>query len=104
LACINSTRNSSRVSLPETIEHLLGFVAPAFAVALLVTLGARLILPRNPAGLGWWAMAAINFLAGVAALGAGLWFFGRDGKMATYVALVLTVATCQWLIARAWRS
>jgi hypothetical protein len=92
------------VSTPAFLEHLLGFIAPALAVSLLVTLGARLLLPRNPAGMNWWVMAAINFLAGVVALAAGLWYFGRDGKMATYVALVLTVATCQWLLGRAWRS
>jgi len=27
-----------------------------------------------------------------------------DGKMATYAALVLAVATSQWLLARAWRN
>ncbi|MDB5899683.1 MAG: hypothetical protein JWP41_3285 [Ramlibacter sp.] len=92
------------MSIPEFLDHLLGFVAPALAVALLVTAGARLVLPRKPATLSWWLMAAMNFLAGVVALAAGLWYFGRDGKMVTYVALVLTVATCQWVLARAWRS
>ena len=36
-------------------------------------------------------------------LAAGLRFFGHDGKMATYVALVAVVATCEWLIGKAWR-
>jgi hypothetical protein len=40
----------------------------------------------------------------VAASAAGLWYFGRDGKVATYAAVVLAVATAQWLAARAWRS
>jgi hypothetical protein len=40
----------------------------------------------------------------VAVLASGLWWFGRDGKMATYTALVIAVATCQWLSGRAWRS
>jgi hypothetical protein len=43
-------------------------------------------------------------VAGLAALAAGLWYFGRDGKMAAYAALVLAVASAQWLVARAWRS
>jgi hypothetical protein len=92
------------VSIPEYARHLLGFMAPALAVALLVTLAARLVLPRKASGLGWWAMAGINFLAGLAVLAAGLWVFGRDGKMATYSALVIAVATCQWLTGRGWRS
>jgi hypothetical protein len=88
----------------DTAIHLLSFVAPAFAVALLVTLLARLLLPRNPQRMGWLASFALNFIAGLAALGAGLWYFGRDGKMATYAAVVLAVATCQWLSGRAWRA
>ena len=34
---------------------------------------------------------------------AGLVFFGRDGKMATYAALVLAIASSQWLLLRGWR-
>jgi hypothetical protein len=30
----------------------------------------------------------------------GLWFFGRDGKMATYVVLVLASGSSQWLLSR----
>ena len=84
--------------------HLLSFAAPAFAVAVVVTLLARLLLPRNPQRPGWLASLALNFIAGVAALGVGLWFFGRDGKMATYAAVVLVVASAQWLSGRAWRA
>ena len=88
----------------DTAIHLLSFAAPAFWVALLVTLAARLLLPRNPQRLGLLASFAVNFVAGLAALGAGLWYFGRDGKMATYAAVVVVVATCQWLSGRAWRA
>ena len=88
----------------ELIHHLLSFAAPAVAVALLVTVAAPLVLRRSPQGPGWWARLAINTAAGLVALAAGLWFFGRDGKMATYAALVITVATAQWVAARAWRS
>lgn len=91
------------MSLFELLRHLLNFAAPAFAVALLVALAARWLLPassRRPL----WASFVINFLAGLAVLGAGLWYFGRDGKMATYAALVLAVATIQWVSGRAWRS
>jgi hypothetical protein len=84
--------------------HLLSFAAPAFAVALLVTLLARLVLPRGPQSMGWGASFALNFIAGLVVLGLGLWFFGRDGKMATYAAMVLAVGTAQWLSGRAWRA
>ena len=87
----------------DFLLHLLSFVAPAFGVALGVAFAARLM------GLGkgaarWWAPVALNFLAGVCVLLAGLWFFGNDGKMATYAALVVAVASVQWLAGRGWRG
>lgn len=88
----------------DLADHLLSFAAPAFAVALLVTLAAPLVLPRGPRSLGWWARLAINFAAGLAALAGGLWYFGNDGKMVTYAAVVLAVATSQWLTGRGWRG
>ena len=84
--------------------HLLSFMAPAFAVALLVALAGGLLIPRQSQSRSWWSQAAINFVAGLGALGAGLWYFGVDGKMASYAGLVLAVASCQWFCARAWRA
>jgi len=34
---------------------------------------------------------------------AGLVLFGNDGKMATYAALVLAAATCQWILGKNWK-
>jgi hypothetical protein len=87
----------------DLARHLLSFIAPALVVAMVVSLAARLVLPRGVVPMRWWASFAIDFVAGVVVLAAGLWFFGHDGKMATYAALVLVVATCQWLIGRAWK-
>jgi hypothetical protein len=92
------------VNALDLSQHVLSFAAPALAVALLVALGGRWLLPRGTPRPAWWALFAINFLAGLAALGAGLWYFGRDGKMASYAAMVLAVATAQWLSGRAWRG
>ena len=88
----------------DFLLHSLSFAAPALALAVLVALAARVLLPRDPARPGWWVFAAINFVAGLAVLGVGLWYFGRDGKMATYAALVLAVGTSQWLATKAWRG
>jgi hypothetical protein len=92
------------VSPIDFAVHLLSFVAPALAVALVVALAGTLVLPRSGRPQRWWLPFALNFIAGVAVLVAGLWWFGRDGKMATYAALVIAVATSQWLSGRAWRS
>lgn len=84
--------------------HLLGFSAPALVVAVLVAGAGRLVLPAAARGPGWLASVLLNFAAGFAVLAAGLWWFGRDGKMATYAALVLVVASTQWLAGRGWRG
>lgn len=92
------------MSLLDFARHLLGFAAPAAIVALLVPLGARLAMRPVAARASWRTCVAINFVAGLAVLGGGLLVFGHDGKMATYAALVLVVATSQWLASRAWRA
>jgi hypothetical protein len=88
----------------DSVVHLLSFAAPALVVALLASLAARWLLPRGSQGLGWRGRFALGFIAGLATQVAGLWLFGRDGKMVTYGALVLVVATTEWLAGRGWRS
>ena len=83
--------------------HILSFAAPAFAVALAVAAVARFSIRQLPGSLGWWASVATNFIAGLGVSLAGLWYFGNDGKMATYAVLVAAVATAQWVGARGWR-
>jgi hypothetical protein len=61
----------------------------------------RLGLPRAP-----WRVRTqvwVNGVLGVVVLSAGLMWWGADGKMATWSALVLVSATCQWLMCQAWR-
>lgn len=83
-------------------DHLLSFLAPAFGVAVGVAVLARLFF-REARARRWWVTLAVNFGAGAAVLLAGLWYFGHDGKMATYAALVLAVGSSQWLLAGGWR-
>ena len=89
-------------------DHLLNFVAPAAVLALLLVLSSRLfsrfLVSKRPAVQSIWAQAAIIFIVNVIILAAGLVFFGNDGKMATYAAMVLGSALCQWLLARGWRA
>ena len=79
------------------MDHAANFAAPAFFLALVLALGGRLVLGKG-AALSLWAQVAVNFLAGLAVLGGGLVYFGRDGMMATYAALVLVCGTLQWLL------
>ena len=74
----------------------MGLLAPALGVAVLLWLGLLWRRGRRQSGgqpghqLGWLV------LLGVAVLLAGLAYFGRDGKMATYAALVLAQGTLAW--------
>ncbi|SDN48159.1 hypothetical protein [Polaromonas sp. JS666] len=89
-------------------NHLLNFVLPAAAVALLLVLSSRvfggLFRSSRPVAATWWAQTVIVFAANVAVLVAGLVFFGRDGKMMTYAAMVASAAVCQWILLGAWRA
>jgi hypothetical protein len=92
------------MGLLATLNHLLNFVAPALWVALLVPVAARVFIKNNAVALSLYAQAAINFIVSVVALALGLWFFGRDGKMATYAAMALSSASAQWGLQRGWKT
>jgi hypothetical protein len=87
--------------------HLLNFLAPAALIALMVMALSRLF-PRffisNKAFLFTpWVQTAINFIVGSAVLIIGLVWLSHDGKMLTYVLLVLAMATSQWCQLGSWK-
>ena len=84
--------------------HLLNFAAPALGVAGVVTL-AGLLLPEGRVALRVFGQRClVNASAGALALAVALWLLGRDGKVLGYGALVLAVATAQWVQSRAWQT
>ena len=91
------------MSALDLLNHLLNFGAPALFVALALALGARFLIRKSPAAPALWAQAAINFVAGLGVLVAGLALFGRDGMMATYAALAAVCGVVQWALLRGWR-
>ena len=90
------------------LDHILNFVAPAAMVALLLVLAARLfnrfLVSNRSFSQSIWAQLATIFIVNVCVLVAGLVFFGNDGKMATYAAMVLAAALCQWVLFRGWKA
>lgn len=88
----------------DVFLHLLGFVAPAFALAAILVLAGPLLVRRPRRPVPWWVQLAINSMVGVAVLALGLWHFGVDGKMATYAALVFAAAVAQWVGGGGWRT
>lgn len=87
------------------LGHGLSWLAPALALALVLTLAS--LRRKTTSGTGpllpWWARFMVLTLLGAAVLLAGLWLLGSDGRMATYMALVLVCASGQWLLTRGWR-
>lgn len=74
------------------VWHLGGFVAPAVLVALVLWPGVAF----RRKGRDRWAALGWLSLAGVLVLLAGLAWFGRDGRMATYAAMVVAQGTLVW--------
>jgi small basic protein len=88
----------------DAANHVLNFFAPAAAVALIVVLVSRFFKQNRPLTQVFTAQAAINFIVCAAVLATGLWFFGRDAKMATYLAMVVAGGTVQWVMMGWWRK
>ena len=92
------------MSLFGLLDHLLNFIAPALVVGLLVAATAPMLMQKARPNHSWLTQSAINTVACGLVLLVGLVIFGRDGKMATYVAMVLACAGSQWFAAKAWRG
>ena len=80
------------------VNHVINFLAPAFWLALLLPLLSTICIRKRPVTLVWYEQLAIHFIAGSVVLVGDLLVFGRDGKMMTYLTLVLMAATVQWWI------
>ena len=88
----------------DLVNHLLNFVAPALVVAGLVASFSRVFTKKSTHPSVFWPQFAINFVVGAAVLAAGVVLLGPDGKMLTYLALVLATATSQWAQAGGWKK
>jgi chromate transport protein ChrA len=88
----------------DAFLHGINFVLPAIFVAFLVAGAGRFFKQKMPLARTFVAQAAINFVVCVAVLIIGLILTGRDGKMNTYLAMVLASATVQWFLSGAWRK
>lgn len=83
----------------DAIGHLLNLFLPALALAGLAAGVAKLLWRRALAGVRWQRLAAPAAVANAATVLAALLFFGRDGTMAMYAALVAVCAFTLW-----WRG
>ncbi len=83
----------------DALWHLLNLFAPAVGVGLLTALFTKLLWRRELKGVGWLRLGFWASGASMLVLLAGLVFFGRDGKMASYGAMLLACALSLW-----WRG
>jgi hypothetical protein len=65
-------------------------------LGLIAAAGAKLVWRRDLAGVAYSRLARWAGGAATAALLAGLVITGRDGRMATYAAMVLACALALW--------
>jgi len=86
------------MGLLTLLNHLINFAAPALWLALLLPWLARLLIRKRQSTYSLPAQIGFTFFAGLVILLLGLALFGQDGKMVTYLALVVTAATSQWLM------
>jgi hypothetical protein len=82
------------------ILHLFNFVLPALAMAALMPWAGRWVMGSGGAPLR--RRMTVHAVAGMLVLVAGLVVQGHDGKMGTYLVLVLVAATAEWTMHRGW--
>jgi len=92
------------MNILSLLNHVLNFVAPAVFVGVFLAVLAPWVLRKLPRRGTWMVRALSNTVCGLCALSAGLWFFGHDGKMASYLGLVLASAASQFCWMQAWRK
>jgi hypothetical protein len=92
------------MTLFALLNHVLNFLAPALWLALLLPLASRWIFRSKVKKPGLGLQMVVIFALSLLVLGLGLGYFGRDGKMATYLGMTVIAATSQWLMLRGWRA
>ena len=86
----------------QLVLHLFHFAMPALAMAMLMPLAGRMVMGAGRTRLR--RRMGVHALSGLVVLVGGLLLHGQDGKMSTYIALVLVAATTEWLLQRGWAA
>ncbi len=80
------------------VWHLLNFFAPAVGVGLIASTLAKVLWRRDLQAVRWARLALWASAVSALVLIAGLVVFGRDGKMATYAAMVTACGLALWVV------
>jgi hypothetical protein len=82
----------------DAFWHIANFFAPAWGVAAILALAAKLLWRQSYGSVAWGRLALWGGLGGSLGLLAALALLGRDGKMLGYGLMLLTVALPQWIL------
>jgi hypothetical protein len=80
----------------DAFWHLLNFLAPAIGVGVLTPLLAKIVWWRGLQGAGWRRLMGLCTAVSALTWVVALVVFGRDGRMASYGALVGANAVSMW--------
>ena len=80
----------------DALWHLLNLLAPALGVGLFSSAVTKLLWRRDLKGIAWTRLSLWACSVSALALLAGLVVFGRDGKMASYGAMLAACALSLW--------
>ena len=83
--------------------HLLNLFAPALGIGVIAATLTKLIWRRDLVQAGWLRLVAAAVAAASATTVVGLLAFGRDGKTATYAAMVVACALALFAAGRTAR-
>lgn len=90
------------MTLWQLLLHLFSFVLPALVMAMFMPLAGRWVMGSAVLPVG--RRMLVHAVGGVLVLIGGLWLHDQDGKMSTYMVLVLLAASLEWLMHRGWRQ
>lgn len=82
----------------DAFWHIADFFAPAVGVAAITSALAKMFWRTDLRRVAWLRLFAWAALASAAVLIGGLVVFGRDGRMATYGAMVVVCAGALWAV------
>lgn len=80
----------------DALWHLTNLLAPAWVVAALMAAGLKLFWRRELKSLSWLPLVLWGGLGGCVGTVLALALLGRDGKMAGYGLMILSIALPQW--------
>ena len=84
----------------DLLTHTANFVAPCIFVGFFMAVTAPWLFKKSPQRHPLVTRTLLNSLAAALAMAAGLWFFGNDGKMMSYLGLALASALSQFGLGR----